>query len=406
MTHSPTPPTTIAPPPRTGYTLPVFACASAIAALHRLHGDRSPLTAVTLNLVEPAATADIPIEQVSCLSPTSALAITRSDPGDNLDLTRDTPIWAVVERGKPDQIEAIAILGGEGIGRQTNPDPTAAGQTVADQQPAIYAYARRLLHENLTPLLQPDEKIRVTLILPEGRSLAARTSNAAFGVVEGLSLLGTSGISQPLSAPGQLEAFRAELRQKATRHRCLVFCIGENGLDLGRQMGMNPDCMVKTANWLGPLLAEAGMQEVESILLFGYHGKLLKLAGGIFHTHHHVADGRQEIFAAQCANVGLPIAEVQAVFACETAEAALQHLRQLDTLNIQPDSDDAAGTTNGWVARVYGAIAQQIDRRSEVYIHAHSDRRVQVGSILFGRDRQIIHFSPTGSALLPQVLLS
>jgi len=164
--------------------------------------------------------------------------------------------------------------------------------------------------------------------------------------------------------------------------------------------------MVKTANWLGPLLAEAGMQEVESILLFGYHGKLLKLAGGIFHTHHHVADGRQEIFAAQCANVGLPIAEVQAVFACETAEAALQHLRQLDTLNIQPDSDDAAGTTNGWVARVYGAIAQQIDRRSEVYIHAHSDRRVQVGSILFGRDRQIIHFSPTGSALLPQVLLS
>ncbi len=392
------------PSAQTGYTLPVFACASAVAALQYLHGDRPPETGsepsfVTLNLVEPATTADIPIEQVACISATSALAITRSDPGDNLDLTRDTPIWALVERGASDQTEAIALLGGEGIGRQTT----------ADDQPAIYAYARRLLHENLTPLLLPTEKIRVTLILPEGRSLAARTSNAAFGVVEGLSLLGTSGISQPLSAPGQLEAFRAELQQKATRHRGLVFCIGENGLDLGRKLGMNPDCMVKTANWLGPLLVEAGMQGVESILLFGYHGKLLKLAGGIFHTHHHVADGRQEIFAAQCANVGLPIADVQAVFACETAEAALQHLRQLDTLNIQhiqPDSAEPAEAANGWVARVYGAIAQQIDRRSEAYIHAHSDRQVQVGSILFGRDRQIIHFSSAGSALLPQVLLS
>lgn len=384
------------PAPRAGYTLPVFACASAVAALHVLHcdqlgSDRAPLTSVTLNLVEPAATADISIEQVACLSSTSALAITRSDPGDNLDLTRDTPIWAVVESGVPEQAEAIAILGGEGIGRQT----------AAENQPAIYAYARRLLQANLTPLLKPDETIRVTLILPEGRSLATRTSNAAFGVVEGLSLLGTSGISHPLSAPGQLEAFRAELQQKATRHRCLVFCIGENGLDLGRQMGMNPDCMVKTANWLGPLLVEAGIQGVESILLFGYHGKLIKLAGGIFHTHHHVADGRQEIFAAHCANVGLPTAEVQAVFACQTAEAALQHLWQLDAADA-----DLTDPADGWVERVYGAIAQQIDRRSATYIHAHSDRHMQVGSILFGRDRQIIHFSPTGHALLPQVLLS
>lgn len=371
-----------------GYTLPVFACASAVAALHQLHGDRSPRPSVTLNLVEPAATADIPIEQVARLSPSSALAITRSAPGDNLDLTRDTPIWAMVEPAPSEQEDAIALLGGEGIGRQT----------AAADQPAIYAYARRLMQENLTPLLRPGEKIRVTLILPEGRSLAARTSNAAFGVVEGLSLLGTSGISQPLSAPGQLEAFRAELQQKAARHRCLVFCIGENGLDLGRQLGMDPDCMVKTANWLGPLLVEAGVQGVESILLFGYHGKLIKLAGGIFHTHHHVADGRQEIFAAHCANVGLPTAEVQAVFACETAEAALQHLRQLDLASADPE--------HPWVERVYGAIAQQIDRRSATYIHAHSNRHLQVGSILFGRDRQIIHFSPTGSALLPQVLLS
>ncbi|GAB4148127.1 MAG: cobalt-precorrin-5B (C(1))-methyltransferase CbiD [Cyanobacteria bacterium J069] len=384
----------------------MFACAGAIAALNHLHDDPPSPDSATLNLIEPAQIATIPIEQVARLSSCSALAVTRSDPGDNLDLTRNMPIWSIVEvreqgagfRGQglgnpsssplplsPSTPPPIILEGGEGLGRQTH----------ADHQPAIYAYARRLLLANLEPLLRPGESICVTIVLPEGRSLAARTSNAAFGVVEGLSLLGTSGISQPLSAPGQLEDFRAALQQKAAAHPVLVFCIGENGLDLAGKLGVAPNCMVKTANWLGPLLVEAGMQGVQSILLFGYHGKLMKLAGGIFHTHHHVADGRQEIFAAHCANVGLPTADVQVVFACETAEAALKYLQKLD-----------AETGSHWVELVYGAIAQAIDQRSATYIHAHSDRRVQVGSILFGRDRQIIVTSASGSAILSQVLLS
>ncbi|WP_448598803.1 cobalt-precorrin-5B (C(1))-methyltransferase CbiD [Thermoleptolyngbya sp.] len=379
---------------RSGYTLPVFACAGAIAALRHLHDDPPSPQRVPLDLINPAQTVEIPIEQVARLSPTAALAITRSDPGDNLDLTRNTPIWSIVEirrqgAGNREQDSSssppIILEGGEGLGRQVN----------ADHQPAIYAYARNLMLANLEPLLWTSEEICVTIVLPEGRSLALRTSNAAFGVVEGLSLLGTSGISQPLSAPGQLEAFRAELQQKAAAHSTLVFCLGENGLDLANRLGIDPGCVVKTANWLGPLLVEAGMQGVESILLFGYHGKLMKLAGGIFHTHHHVADGRQEIFAAHCAIAGLPTADVQQIFACETAEAALKYLQALD-----------AQTGSEWVGRVYGAIAQTVDQRSAEYIRTHSDRPVRVGSVLFGRDRQIIVKSELGSAILSQVLLS
>jgi len=385
---------------RSGYTLPVFACAGAIAALRHLHDDPPSPQRVALDLINPAQTVEIPIEQVARLSPTAALAITRSDPGDNLDLTRNTPIWSIVEirrqgagnreqgAGNREQDSSssppIILEGGEGLGRHATND-----------QPAIYAYARKLLLANLGPLLWPSEEICVTIVLPEGRSLALRTSNAAFGVVEGLSLLGTSGISQPLSAPGQLEAFRAELQQKAAAHSTLVFCLGENGLDLANRLGIDPGCVVKTANWLGPLLVEAGMQGVESILLFGYHGKLMKLAGGIFHTHHHVADGRQEIFAAHCAIAGLPTADVQQIFACETAEAALKYLQALD-----------AQTGSEWVGRVYGAIAQTVDQRSAEYIRTHSDRPVRVGSVLFGRDRQIIVKSELGSAILSQVLLS
>ncbi|HEY9655450.1 MAG TPA: cobalt-precorrin-5B (C(1))-methyltransferase CbiD, partial [Crinalium sp.] len=243
------------PPPRAGYTLPVFACAAAIAALRWLRQPQ-PIAAVTIDLLEPAKTVEIDIEQVAGLKPGAALAMTRSDPGDNLDLTRHTPLWALVEWGDANQSEAIVLQGGEGLGRQ------------ADGQLALYAYAKRLLFENLNRWLEPGERIQVTLILPEGRALAKRTSNEAFGVVEGLSLLGTTGISQPLSAPGQLEAFRDDLRQKADWFDCLVFCIGENGLDLVRQLGVEPSRLVKTANWLGPLLVEAGLQGVQSVLLF------------------------------------------------------------------------------------------------------------------------------------------
>jgi cobalt-precorrin-5B (C1)-methyltransferase len=380
--------------PRTGYTLPVFACAAAIAALRKLHQIQEPLASVVVEILDPDQQATIAIEQVACLSSKSALAIARSDPGDNLDLTRNTPVWALVERLQSDDsnnqtdnsTESVVSLspfillkGGEGIGHQVE----------VGNRPAIYAYARRLLLENLSRCLAPNERILVTIILPEGRSLAERTSNAAFGVVEGLSLLGTSGISQPLSAPGQLDAFREELRHKAQSCDCLVFCVGENGLERAVQLGIKRDCLVKTANWLGPMLVEAGMQSVQAILLFGYHGKLIKLAGSIFHTHHYVADGRQEIFTAHCANAGLPLADVQQVMTSRTAEDALQHLRHLDQ-----------ATHSTWVHQVYDALTQQIDRRSATYIHAHSDRHVRVGSILFDRRREIIIQSKEGATLL------
>ncbi|HBL12322.1 MAG TPA: cobalt-precorrin-5B (C(1))-methyltransferase, partial [Cyanobacteria bacterium UBA11162] len=197
MTHS---------SPQSGYTLPVFACASAIAALQWLRQPQS-LNTVLVNLITPPETAEIPIDQVAGIREGMALAITHSNPGDNLDITRNTPIWAVVEWGKSDQIEQIRIVGGEGIGRHVN----------AEGKAAIYDYAQQLLQENLTRLLAPSEKIQVTIILPEGRKLAERTSNAAFGIVEGLSLLGTTGISQPLSVPDQLEVYRQELQQKCKK---------------------------------------------------------------------------------------------------------------------------------------------------------------------------------------------
>ncbi len=377
----------ITPEPLSGYTLPVFACASAVAALHWLRQNVPSLSTVSINLIEPAKIVDIPIEEVALLKNNTALAITRSDPGNNLDLTRNTPVWAMVELATVSLNEAskqIVILGGAGI-----------GHNIHSGEAAIYSYARRLLQENLKPLLNPNEQIKVTIILPEGRQLATRTSNSAFGIVEGLSLLGTTGVSQPLSVPGQLDAYRQELEEKVAQFSCLVFCVGENGLDIAKKMGIPPQQTVKTANWLGPMLVAAAIAGVESILLLGYHGKLIKLAGGIFHTHHHLADGRLEILTAHCANIGLPTSVLQEIFACTTAEAALKLLRSLD---INDENDR--------VSRVYGAIASKIDQRSQAYIFNHSQKQVQVGSMLFDRDRQIFCKTEVADTVFSQICYS
>jgi cobalt-precorrin-5B (C1)-methyltransferase len=443
---------------RSGYTLPVFATASAISALTCLQQSDDPessgdILAVNLDLITPAQRVDISIEQVALIHPGIALGITRSDPGDNLDLTRDTPIWAIVEWADPRQLESIALVGGEGVGKQSNLDDRAA----------IYSYAQQLIKVNLDRLLLPGQKIRVTIVLPEGRALATRTSNAAFGVVEGLSLLGTTGISQPLSAPGQLELCLAELRSKVEsgthpqpeptptpprrglrqeRSKTsaieigdppqpplkrgeqeqkpplkrgeqeqkpplkrgelepealaggspLVFCIGENGLDLAQQMGIKRDRIIKTANWLGPLLAEAGVLGVPKLLLFGYHGKLIKLAAGIFHTHHHLADGRLETLITAAARMGLATEKLTGLFDCETAEDVLKYLRSIDL---------AEGTN--WVNKIYGYLTDRIDARSQTYIYSQTQQQVKVGSVLFDRRRQAIGSSSAGTAFLTEL---
>jgi len=357
--------------PRPGYTLPVFAAASAVAALKCLNGTQE-IESVSLDLIDPAETVNVAIAEVSRIRPGMALGISHSDPGDNLDLTRYTPVWALVETLPTTASESeyrIEIEGGEGIGKQVDREGKAA----------IYGYARQLLDRNLKLQLSPNQRIRVTLVLPEGRNLAKRTSLEAFGIVEGLSLLGTTGISQPLSSPEQLSQFRQILQEKARQHDRLFFCLGENGLALAQQKGIDPQQIVKTANWLGPMLAEAGAQHVKEIILWGYHGKLIKLAGGIFHTHHDLADGRLEILTAYGAKVGLPGDKLHALLSAKTVQEGLEQLRQWEQ-----------ESGKNWVERVYGEIVTQIDRRSGAYIYKQTQQQVTVRSVLFDSDRQII----------------
>lgn len=352
---------------RSGYTLPVFATASAVAALQYLQNDYQE-NHVEIDLINPDEIVTVAIDQIAKINDNQALAITRSDPGDNLDITRNTPIWAVVTL-TPNSETKIMIEGGEGIGKIVD----------LDDQSAIYNYAQKILEKNLLANLKSNALVEVKIILPEGKKLALKTSNSAFGVIEGLSLLGTSGIAQPLTSKEQLDIYQAELINKAKQHDSLIFCIGENGLDLAQKMGFPSEQLIKTANWLGSMLVTSAQAQVKSVILFGYHGKLIKLAGNIFHTHHQLADGRLEILTAISAYLGLPNHLSSQLFVAKTTEESLKLLQDFDFNN-----------NTLWQSQIYQFMANRIEANAEKYIQNNSDFNVQVGAILFDRDRQII----------------
>ncbi|MFQ3585640.1 MAG: cobalt-precorrin-5B (C(1))-methyltransferase CbiD [Cyanobacteriota bacterium] len=352
-----------------GYTLPVFAVAAAKAALYHLLGipvqgePEHPTIAVQLQTEQDRGKeVGIPVQQLACVDTETALAITRSDPGPHLDLTRNTPIWAWVKRepwveGYP----KLILEAGEGMGRH------------GDGTPAIYAYARQLFEVNLLPHLPAHSQLRVRIILPEGKRLAERTSNAAFGVLEGLALLGTRAEVEPSCSAESLEKARQTLQQILSQHQQVVFCVGSHGQQVALRQGIPVEQVLVVANWIGPLLVEAALRGAEGIHMIGYHGKLIKLAGGIFNTSSHVADGRLEILAAAVIRWGGTAAQARQVLAFATVEAAVGYLNSI-----------------GCGPQVMEEVAAQILRRADRYLQKYANCSLELGVTLFDRQGQIV----------------
>ncbi len=359
-----------------GYTLPVWVAAAARAALLALQGQ--PFAAdQPLDLVQPAEIRPVPVVAAAPLGDGQALAVAHCEPGALLDLTRGLVVWVLVrcQPLEPDQ-PWLQLEAGEGVG--------VHGQ---DRALCHSAYARQLLETNLRPLLPADQALVLRLVFPQGRALAERTSNAAFGVVDGLALIGTQALVQSSAAPDQLALARSELERRAGAEGFngdLVLVIGENGMDLAPRLGLAPELLLKAGNWLGPLLVAAAEAGVRRLLLFGYHGKLIKLAGGIFHTHHHLADGRAEVLVALAALEGLDGADLLALHGAATVEAGLAALAARD-----PASAD----------RLRQRIATSVEQRAGAYLARYGQQSTRVGAVLFDRQRQITAQGPQGQLL-------
>ena len=320
---------------------------------------------------------EVPISSSSLLdNGQRSLAVCHCQSGLSLDVTRGLEIWAyiqlnkvntnsvkVVENGLPDWLDFHAGYG--------------VGKFESSGQPCISQFARDLLCINLYPLLPKGFSIKLEIVLPEGKVRALKTSNKAFGVVDGLSIIGTQAEVQVSASPEQLKHCIELLQKKSSESTfdgCVTFVIGENGLDLAVRFGIPVKQIIKTGNWLGPLLVAAAENGVKKLLLFGYHGKLIKLSGGIFHTHHHLADGRLEILTSLAVREGIPFDLIKLISQSTSVENAL--------LALETRSKDD-------VALIWSKMAKEIEIQSLRYVNRYLSSSMEIGSVLFDRQRQI-----------------
>ena len=358
------------------FTLPVWVVAAAKSAVNLLIGNKFQGIEI-IDLPDKEESLKVPISTSALLdNGQKALAVSHCQSGLSLDITRGLEIWAYVQLTKAsfqsnksvknDFPDWLNFHAGYGVGRYDS-----------SGEPCISQFARDLLSINLYPLLPKGRSIKLEIVLPEGKERALKTSNEAFGVVDGLSLIGTQAEVQISASPDQLKTCKEILQDKCSKSffaGALTFVIGENGMDLALKFGVPGNQIVKTGNWLGPLLVAAAENGVKKLLLFGYHGKMVKLSGGVFHTHHHLADGRLEILTSLAFREGISFDLIELISKSTSVENAL--------LTLEANNPEA-------VSLIWHRMAKEIEIKSHSYVNRYMSSSMKIGSVLFDRKRQV-----------------
>lgn len=215
----------------------------------------------------------------------------QKDSGDDPDITNGILIYAKAER-IPHSIE---IEGGEGIGRVTKnglDQPMGAA--------AINSTPRRMIKSAVTEISEKYDYrggIKITISVPNGRSIAKKTYNPRMGIEGGISIIGTTGIVEPMSNSALIETIRMETRMRSTEGiKNLLITIGNYSKSfLANKMPFMFDKSVTCSNFIGEAIDAALEYNFESVLIIGHIGKLVKLGAGIMNTHSAQADGRMDV---------------------------------------------------------------------------------------------------------------
>ena len=286
----------------------------------------------------------------------------QKDGGDDPDVTNGILIYAKVSREPADEAQII-IDGGIGVGRVTKPgleQPVGAA--------AINKVPRQMIRENLEAVCEQYHyhgKLSVVISIPSGVELAAKTFNPRLGIVGGISVLGTSGIVEPMSEQALIDTIRVEMRQKlANGMEYLLVVPGNYGIDFLDQYGhgLQLEDAVKCSNFVGEALDAAVEFGAKGVLLVGHIGKFVKLAGGIMNTHSHNADARMELLTVHAALLGAPVELLQKMMECVTTDDALKYLKEADLME---------------------PVMERIMEKMEFYVNQRAQHQLELGVITF-----------------------
>lgn len=360
---------------RCGYTTGTCAALAAAGAARLLLTGRPP---ETLRLVTPKGVAvEVEPAEWAAEHGTACCAVYK-DGGDDADITTGHLVVAAVTK----TASGITIDGGKGVGRVTKPgldQPVGAA--------AINHVPRRMIGQAVQAVCEDagyEGGLSVVISVPDGEELARRTFNPMLGIEGGISILGTSGIVEPMSIQAIVDTIAVEMHQAAVSGaRDILLTPGNYGLDFLKETALIPENIpcVKFSNFVGEALDIAVSEGFQTALLVGHIGKLVKLAGGVMNTHSKWADCRMELFCAHAAVCGGTTALCRRLMEAATTDACIALL-------------DEAGLRESVLESLLAAIQRHLDHRA--------GDTMQVGAVMFSNEYGFLGQTETAKKIIEQ----
>ncbi|MCI8320561.1 MAG: cobalamin biosynthesis protein CbiD [Dorea sp.] len=359
---------------RCGYTTGTCAQGATKAAMQLLFGIRKAdgMDEIWVELPKGQKQRlriwDIKIEYKDLSSiPYVVSCAVKKDAGDDPDITDGIFVYSKVTRRDEDgRGRVITVDGGEGVGRVTKPGlEQAVGEAAINRIPRqmVIKEAEKVCEE-----VEYEGRIDVEISIPQGEELAKRTFNPRLGVKGGLSILGTSGIVEPMSEQAIVDTvyldMKVKLAEQNTEKKYLILSPGNYGLEfLEENYGIEETKVVKCSNFIGQSIDMAGELGCTALLFAGHIGKLIKVAGGIMNTHSAQADCRMELLAAAALRAGFSAEKASGLLDCMTVDDALSRCTKEERKSLM----------------------EQIMEKIKQYLNLRSGKEMTVEAIVFSK---------------------
>ncbi|MGX4590314.1 cobalt-precorrin-5B (C(1))-methyltransferase CbiD [Clostridioides difficile] len=382
---------------RRGYTTGSCATGASKAAVYML------ITKNRINTINIDTPKGIPlllkVDNIN-ISDTFVECSIKKDGGDDIDATHTMDIYARAEivskndknKGyltlkdidslstnsecKSELYKFIRVSGGIGIGVVTKKGLSVdVGKPAINPTPLkmINHEIRKLIGDNFESILGNDKVLKITIFAPQGETVAKKTFNPRLGIVGGISIIGTTGIVEPMSYEGWKKSLSIELQMKKEQGLDKIILVpGNHGEQFIREkLNLDIKYVVRVSNFIGYMIKEAQRIGYKKILMAGHIGKFIKVSAGIFNTHSKVADARSEILVANLALMGARYEFLNKINQCVTTEEAVELIN------------------NSEYREVYNILSNKCRERVKQYLNEDSDD-IDVEVIIFSMDKSLL----------------
>lgn len=305
------------------------------------------------------------------------------DGGDDIDATHTMHIHARAELVEKEENDII-VCGGEGVGVVTKKGLSVeVGKAAINPTPMkmINSEIRKVIGYEPFNTIGKNKSLKITIFAPKGEEIAKKTFNPRLGIIGGISIIGTTGIVEPMSDEGWKKSLSIELQMKREQGLDkIIFVPGNHGEQFIREkLNLDMKYVIRTSNFIGYMLKEAQRMGYKKILMAGHIGKFIKLSAGIFNTHSKVADARREILVANLAMMKAPYEFLDKVDKCLTAEEAVELIDNSEYVDF------------------YNLISDKCKFKVEEYL---GDEEIEVEIMMFSMDKTLLGKSENADTLV------